>query len=258
MCTLIAFHRVWEDAPLVVAANRDERYDRPATAPRWLEDPPALAPRDDVAGGTWMGANLEGVWVGITNRRGASPPDPDRRSRGRLCLDLLRERSADAVIAALDRLEEPYNPFHVVCGDGRTLSLIEYEEGNVRPRALGPGCHIVSNEPFDATAEEPKVRRAWELLEKGGLWPVDVGGAAPAGVSKALAASLGDHGVRGPDALCLHGGRYGTRSAAVWRLHPPAAPGDPPAFGLIYADGPPCSTPFEPVPGGRPSRRSLP
>jgi len=212
-----------------------------------MDDPPALAPRDEVAGGTWMGANRAGVWVGITNRHGPKPPDPHRRSRGLLCLDLLRERSADGMVAALERLEEPFNPFHVVCGDGRALHLIEVEEGNVRPRELAPGCHIITNEPFDAAESEPKVQRARTLLEVAGLWPVEPGHAAPAGVIRALAAILADHGVRGPDALCLHGGRYGTRSAAVWRL-PPPAPTQAAAFDVTYADGPPCSARFEQVP----------
>lgn len=248
MCTLIAFHRVWGDAPLVVAANRDERYDRPATGPRWTEAGAlrALAPRDEVAGGTWMGANVAGMWIGITNRRGLRPPDPDRRSRGLLCLDLLGAPTAREAVAALERLEEPYNPFHVVCGDGEVLALIEYEEGRVEAQELSPGCHIVTNEPFEEASREPKTRRAWDLLPAAGLWPVKPGSAAPARLAETLGAILADHGVTGPDALCLHGGRYGTRSAAVWRIHPTAAR-DRRAFDVMYADGPPCATSFDPV-----------
>jgi uncharacterized protein with NRDE domain len=249
MCTLIAFHRVWSDAPLVVATNRDERYDRPSTGPQWIDgDPLALAPRDDLAGGTWMGASLAGVWIGITNRRGASPPDPHRRSRGLLCRDLLRLPSADAVVTVLERLVEPYNPFHVVCGDGEALYLVEVEAGRALARALGAGCHIVTNEPFDAVETEPKVQRAWTLLEAAGLWPLVAGESSPDGLQGALEAILADHGILGADALCLHGGRYGTKSAAVWRIHPPFAPRERRAFDVAYADGPPCATPFDPVP----------
>lgn len=248
MCTLIAFHRVWVDAPLVVAANRDERYDRPATRPRWIQAGArmALAPRDEVAGGTWMGANVAGTWIGITNRHGPRPPDPDRRSRGLLCLDLLAAPTTHEVVAALERIEEPYNPFHVVCGTGEVMALIEYEEGRVQVRELGPGCHIVTNEPFEEALREPKARRAWDLLLAAGLWPVEPGTAAPPRLAETLGAILADHGTYGPDALCLHGGRYGTRSAAVWRIHPAAAR-DRRAFDVVYADGPPCATSFDPV-----------
>jgi uncharacterized protein with NRDE domain len=247
VCTLIAFHRVWEDAPLVIAANRDERYDRPASGPEWERDPTTLAPRDDVAGGTWMGANLAGVWVGITNRRGDRPHDPARRSRGLLCRELLRAPSADAVVHTLERLNELYNPFHIVCGDGESLHRVEYEEGRVETRALGPGCHIVTNEPSDVAASEPKVLRAWTLLEAAGLWPAKGGSQASRGLFDALGAVVADHGAYGPDAICLHGGRYGTRSSAVWRINRPFDRQERHAFEVIYANGPPCATPFEPV-----------
>ena len=59
---------------------------------------------------------------------------------------------------------------------------------------------------------------------------------------------LGDHGLGPDDALCLHGERYGTRSAAVWRV---GSPGEGTAIELRYADGAPCSTPFVAVQTGQ-------
>ncbi|MDR9382369.1 MAG: NRDE family protein, partial [Natronomonas sp.] len=54
MCTLIVAWRVFDDAPVCVAANRDEATDRPSSPPRVREgDRPVLAPRDERAGGTW-------------------------------------------------------------------------------------------------------------------------------------------------------------------------------------------------------------
>ena len=49
MCTLIALHRCYPDASLVVAANRDEYLDRPAEGPalRALGDERATAQRLD-------------------------------------------------------------------------------------------------------------------------------------------------------------------------------------------------------------------
>jgi uncharacterized protein with NRDE domain len=47
MCTLVAFIHVWPGAPLVIAANRDERLDRAASDPtRWVGER-FFAPRDD-------------------------------------------------------------------------------------------------------------------------------------------------------------------------------------------------------------------
>lgn len=246
MCTLIAFHRVWRDLPLVVATNRDEAYDRPSAPPRWLPGPPrALAPLDERAGGTWMGANERGLWVGLTNRRSGSD-DPALRSRGLLCRDLLGAAGAEDALARIDSATGRTNPFHVLLADRDRMFLVESDAVGTRARRLSPGCHLVTNLPFDETADEPKAGRVWRLLHRGGLWPVERGGPPPADLDARLAAVLGDHGERGPDAICLHGGRHGTKSAAVWRLALGEGDDGPPRVSLAFADGPPCSTPFAP------------
>ena len=43
MCTLIALHRTVPGASLVVAANRDEFYDRPAEGPALRSTPSGTA-----------------------------------------------------------------------------------------------------------------------------------------------------------------------------------------------------------------------
>ncbi len=238
MCTLIAFHRVWDEWPLVVATNRDEAYDRPASGPAWsAEEPRVLAPRDERAGGTWMGANERGVWVGLTNRRSGSA-DPARRSRGLLCRDLLAEPTARAVARRLEDLEERTNPFNLLAADADAMFLVEHEGGRSTIRRLEAGCHLITNRPFDRTSDEPKARRAWECLYRDDVWPAQRTDHPPADLEARLMRILADHGRTGPDAVCLHGGSYGTRSAAVWRLGPTGSR----AIRLTYAGGPPCST----------------
>jgi uncharacterized protein with NRDE domain len=97
MCTLAIFYNVFDGYPLLVAANRDERYDRPAMPPALIAaDPKILAGKDLSAGGTWLGVNEYGLLVGILNRRLNREVSArlQVRSRGLLCLDLLRLRSA--------------------------------------------------------------------------------------------------------------------------------------------------------------------
>ncbi|MFY0575105.1 NRDE family protein [Cystobacter fuscus] len=50
MCTLLAFRHVHPEWPLLLAANRDERHDRPAEGPQVL----VPSPGSSVAG-TWSG-----------------------------------------------------------------------------------------------------------------------------------------------------------------------------------------------------------
>lgn len=205
-----------------------------------------------------MGANEAGVWVGLTNRDGPDL-DPARRSRGLLCLDLLGARHGREVADRVAALEEAYNPFNLVAGDAGGLHVTEYAGGSSRTRWLGPGCHVVTNRPLDEAAGEPKVARALARLAEVGLWPRPrLGGRAPRGLARRLAAILADHGAEGHDALCLHGGRYGTRCAAVWRIAPRRSPGRSSAgrVDLLYADGPPCSVRFEPVTGGAEASRA--
>ena len=72
MCTLVLV--VPEPGGVLqVAANRDEFLARPADPPTPSADGRWLAPRDRQAGGTWLGVNRAGLFVGVTNRFGRPP-----------------------------------------------------------------------------------------------------------------------------------------------------------------------------------------
>ena len=78
MCTLVFAWQVFTDAPVVAAANRDELLERPSTSPEVVDESPrVLAPRDEEAGGTWIGYNEHGVFVAITNRWTGSEARPE-------------------------------------------------------------------------------------------------------------------------------------------------------------------------------------
>ena len=156
MCTLLLAPGVW-DARLIVAANRDERLDRPASGPHaWPGEPlPFFAPRDDVAGGSWIGANRAGLFVGITNRSiggGPSVISPDRRSRGALVLDALRSRSVDeAIRSARAHGPEAHNPFHLALVDADDARVLGCDGWSFFEEELTPGAvHIVTERSYGA------------------------------------------------------------------------------------------------------------
>lgn len=74
--------------PFVMAANRDEFYDRPAARMGWWEPedggPPILGGRDLHAGGTWLGLTAHGRLGLVTNVRDPSSMDPQAPSRGQI------------------------------------------------------------------------------------------------------------------------------------------------------------------------------
>src|SRR5262245_48661895 len=167
MCTLAVQVTGLPARPLVVAANRDERLDRPAVPPLlWPGSPRFIAPRDERAGGSWLGLNEHGLFVGLTNRAG-SPPDPTRRSRGLLVTDALRASSADDLHARLEALDpRAYGPFHLVYADRRTAYLGWVEGDVLRREPLVPGLSVVTERsPHAGGPRADRIRR---------LWPADV------------------------------------------------------------------------------------
>ena len=121
MCTLVLAWQVFDDTPIAVAANRDEALGRPAEPPGiYREDPRVIAPRDVSAGGTWIGYNAEGLFVGITNRW----VDRDgERSRGQLVADCLAEPSAAAAVEGVRRAvrTDRYAGFNLTVADAEAI-----------------------------------------------------------------------------------------------------------------------------------------
>jgi uncharacterized protein with NRDE domain len=63
MCLILFAYKQHPDYPLILAANRDEFYERP-TAPAgfWPDAPAVLAGRDLVGRGSWLGVTEAGAW----------------------------------------------------------------------------------------------------------------------------------------------------------------------------------------------------
>ena len=230
MCTLavaVGTDRRW---PVLVAANRDERLGR-ASEDWALRSGPArpawLAPRDAVAGGTWIGVSAAGVFAGLTNFHvpTGQGPDPDRRSRGEIVPAALAHPTAAAARSALASLPAgAFNPFHLLVADGHGAFLWWYDGETSAFEDLGPGLHVV-------TERSPHGRDPRGDLVRS-RWPLDP---TPARLRELLATHTP---LPGP---CIHLGEvYGTRSAAVLRLAPAVAHSE------LYASvGAPCVTPLE-------------
>ncbi|HLI10507.1 MAG TPA: NRDE family protein [Alphaproteobacteria bacterium] len=120
MCSVVLLFRPGEPWPVLIAANRDEMLARAWKPPaaHWPDRPGVVAGLDELAGGSWLGVNREGVVAGILNRRHSLGPAQGVRSRGELVLEALDHgdaREAAAALAAIDG--RSYRSFNLVIAD---------------------------------------------------------------------------------------------------------------------------------------------
>lgn len=251
MCTLTLAWRAFPDAPVVVAANRDEATDRPSTPPAVRtagttggepDRPRMLAPRDERAGGTWIGVNEHGVFAGITNRW----VDADlagERSRGLLVGDALAASTASAAVQTVrDAVEaDEYEGFNLVVADRDDAVLLEWD-GSLSETRFDPGVHVVVNVgadgAFDVPQHRPEVGEEQSVNARRARTELAVRADESADEWLARARTvLGDHDY----GLCIHGDGYGTRSSSLVVVHSDGG------VDYEFAAGPPCETAFVPV-----------
>ncbi|MFO7833265.1 MAG: NRDE family protein, partial [Halohasta sp.] len=242
--TLVFVWQTLPDAPIVVAANRDEALGRPSDPPgRFHEEPVAIAPRDRTAGGTWIGYNEAGLFVGITNRW---VDREGERSRGQLVADCLgcesTDEAVDHVRASVTR--HRYAGCNLVVADTERAVLIEWD-GELSVSDFEPGIHVVVNVGADGEFFVPETRpdagrqQATNARKLRVTLEPEPGETATDWLDRA-AAALGDHEY----GVCVHGDGFGTRSASLISLES----GSGHAVGRYwFADGPPCRTDFERV-----------
>ena len=250
MCTIALLIDVVVDAPLVLAANRDEIYARPTRPPAVLMESPRIAGGSDaLSGGTWLAVRADGRFAAVTNQRAMASPPPGLRSRGLAVMELAAAGDPDGYVAAID--PAAYASMNLVWSSrgGVAIAYSRREERTLEIERLSRGVHVLCNDRLGAAGfprAERLTRGIEEVLDAGTGWPAL---AAP------LAALLGDHHRVAPPAVgvmadlppdigreltaaCIHAPSYGTRSSSIVAL----APGR--VIDYLHADGPPCTAPL--------------
>jgi len=244
MCTLAIYFRATADCPVVIAANRDEFLERPASDRTiLLEHPHVVGGKDLKAGGTWLGISENGIVAGLLNRRAENGGNPDARSRGLLCLDALRRRTArEAAEFASRERGSDYNPFNLLIVS-RDEAFVAYNRGaSIEVVEIQPGLHLLSNLDLN-DFECPKISASYgKFAALGNREDLK---RDPIGQRAALGALLADHNTQldsrsgRPNALCLHLENYGTRSSSLIFMR-----GDSNEIAHYFAPGPPCVTAY--------------
>jgi uncharacterized protein with NRDE domain len=156
MCLIGVALDATERYSCILAANRDESFDRPALTARWWcpnadSSVRVLSGRDSRAGGTWLGVNEKGQLAAITNIRMPAPlatpqmstPEP---SRGDLPLIALLG-GAKVLQQHLEANLPSYKGFNLLRLELGSASHVRLDyQGSQSPlQTFRAGVHVLSN-----------------------------------------------------------------------------------------------------------------
>lgn len=139
-----------ERFPFVLAANRDEFFERAAAPMQWWPDqkPAILAGRDLDAGGAWLGLSDAGRLALLTNIRNPKEHRDGAATRGVLVPAWLSGSGAFAKFWAAHDPSQ-YNGFNLIALDFNRAGFTYASSKHPVPRSLEPGLYGLSNAELD-------------------------------------------------------------------------------------------------------------
>ena len=205
MCLIGIAHRISDRYPLVIAANRDEDYQRAThDAHPWSGNEEVIGGKDALYGGSWLAIRRGGRFAAVTNLRGAQRK---KKSRGFLVRDFVTgDMSVDEYAQTIAKEADDYAGFHLLAGraDGDLMYIAPDMQ-----TPLAPGVHAFSNAP---TGELwPKMTAAREQMEV--ALEMEDGPSMVVVLMQFLAAPRGTASVESE--VFIAGDRYGTRASTV-------------------------------------------
>lgn|SRR5690625_5274 len=164
MCLINFQWQTHPNYPLIVAANRDEFYDRPTAAAHfWSDDPFILAGRDLLEKGTWLGITTNGRFAALTNYRDPKTMHATfEKSRGDLVKNFLSSSLTPVqYLDKMKRMDDQFNGFNLLVG---TIEQLFYYN-NIEREIIEvmPGTHSLSNHFLNTPW--PKVIRGKNKLQ---------------------------------------------------------------------------------------------
>lgn len=221
MCTVLLAYRAHPRYRLILAANRDEFYERPTAVAGFWEDAAQLfAGRDLRHGGTWLGVTASGRIAALTNYRDPAEMVSHRLSRGHLVSDYLAAgSSSEEYLEGLRAKRAAYNGYNLLFGDMERLYCYSNRIDEVA--VIEPGVHGLSNHLLDTpwpkvargkealarllTADEMPEEELFAILGNKERWPDE----------QLPETGVGLEWERVLSAIFITGERYGTRSSSI-------------------------------------------
>ncbi len=162
MCLILFAYNMHPSYRLILAANRDEFYDRPSMpADFWKSHPQVLAGVDLKEKGTWLGVAKEGKFAAVTNYRDPASWKAEAPSRGKLVSRYLTGwADPEKYLKNISKKADTYNGFNVLLGDANDL-FVYSNRGELQK--LSAGIYGLSNHLLDTPW--PKVKTGKKRLK---------------------------------------------------------------------------------------------
>lgn len=166
MCLVTFIKDAHPEYPLILLANRDELYDRPA-APihRWTEYPTVTAGMDLKEYGTWLGYTDSGRIIVVLNHpfQDWKPTLDPARSRGKLLKDYLtNDFTIEEFEQYLRESRTKYNGYHLLYGTFDDLRYYSNIEDGFQ--TFDKGLYCLANTKDDVSNH--RVDRSSEILQQ--------------------------------------------------------------------------------------------
>jgi uncharacterized protein with NRDE domain len=249
MCTVVVLLRPGHPWPVLIAANRDEMLTRPWQPPaaHWPDRPGVVAGLDELAGGSWLGINREGVVAGILNRRYSLGPASGMRSRGELVLEALDHADARAAAEALTHLDQrAYRTFNLVIADNAEAFWLRNRTGAHRVELFPLPSGISMITAYDRNDRASARIRNYLPFFEAAPAPDPERGDWSTWQSLLAGRSRGPEEDGSESAMCVVTERgFGTSSSSLIALPSRDLTGTRPIW--LFAAGPPGDTPYSPV-----------
>ncbi|WP_422463794.1 NRDE family protein [Endozoicomonas sp. ALB115] len=159
MCLIVFSWQPDSQYPLILAANRDEFYQRPTQATDfWNDSPDVFGGRDLEAGGSWLAINKNGRFAAVTNYREVPSP-AGLYSRGALVANFVTgSQSASDYLQAVQQQSDKWSGFNLLTMDSTGLYYLSNRAKDHSIAPLPPGIYGLSNHLLDTPW--PKLMRA--------------------------------------------------------------------------------------------------
>ncbi len=145
MCLIVFALNVHPEYKLILGANRDEFYNRPASPAKfWDDHKNLLAGKDLKDGGTWLGVTKQGRFAAITNYRDLRNIKLNTPSRGNIVKSfLIKDDDIENFSKEIISTKGHYNGYNLIygCAD----YLFYFSNYNNSLQKIDKGIHALSN-----------------------------------------------------------------------------------------------------------------